>query len=173
MSEPLDWAHGLAEIGESGLERERLASEAERAAVARMLDIVAVTDLRASYGIQPLGRGRYRLAGEIDAGVTQSCVVTLEPVPGRIAERFEAEFMPVPELARAEGHQEEMEALAAADLEPIVHDRIEVGRIVYEHVAAALDPYPRKEGASLQQADPEAGEREGPFAALSKLTPRR
>jgi hypothetical protein len=133
MSEPLDWAHGLAEIGENGLERERLASEAERAAVARTLDIVAVTDLRASYGIQPLGR----------------------------------------DLARAECQHEETEALAAAELEPIVHDRIEVGRIVYEHVAAALDPYPRKEGASLEQADPEAGERESPFAVLSKLTPRR
>jgi uncharacterized metal-binding protein YceD (DUF177 family) len=173
MSEPLDWAHGLAEIGENGLERERRASEAERAALAHALDITAVTDLRASYVIQPLGRGRYRLAGEIEAGVIQSCVVTLEPVPGRIAERFEAEFMPAPELARAEGHHEEMEALAAADLEPIVHDRIEVGRIVYEHVAAALDPYPRKAGASLEQAVPEAGERESPFAVLSKLKPQR
>ena len=175
MSEPLDWTHGLAEIGDHGLARERRASEVERVALARALDIVGVCDLRASYVIRPLGRGRYRLAGDIDAEVTQSCVVTLESVPGRIAESFEAEFMPADELARAERQDEEMEALAAAELEPIVHDRIEVGRVVYEHLAAALDPYPRKEGARLEQADAAkaaGGEREGPFAALAKLKPR-
>jgi uncharacterized metal-binding protein YceD (DUF177 family) len=176
MSEPLDWWHGLGEIGENGLARERRASDAECAALARALDIVAVTGLRAAYEIRPLGRARYRLAGDIEAHVMQSCVVTLEPVAGRIAERFEAEFMPAPELARAEWQEEEMEALAAADLEPIVNDRIEVGRVVYEQVAAALDPFPRKEGARLEQPgarEPGGDERDSPFAALSKLKPRR
>jgi uncharacterized metal-binding protein YceD (DUF177 family) len=176
MSEPLDWWHGLGEIGENGLACERRASDAECAAFARALDIVAVTGLRAAYEIHPLGRARYRLAGDIEAHVMQSCVVTLEPVAGRIAERFEAEFMPAPELARAERQEEEMEALAAADLEPIVNDRIEVGRVVYEQLAAALDPFPRKEGASLEQSESrpaELAEDTNPFAKLSKLRPRR
>ena len=176
MSEPLDWSHALGEIGETGLARERRASEAERAALARALDTLAVTDLRAVYEIQPLARGRYQLTGDIEASVTQSCVVTLEPVDGRVAERFEAEFMPAGELAGAERQEEEMEALAAADLEPIVHERIEVGRVVYEQVAAALDPYPRKDGARLEQPGAsESGRDEsgGPFAALAKLRPRR
>jgi uncharacterized metal-binding protein YceD (DUF177 family) len=177
MSEPLDWWHGLGEIGEDGLSRERLASEAECAALAGALDIIAVTELRAVYEIRPLGRARYRLTGDIEAHVTQACVVTLQPVADRIAERFEAEFMPAPELARAERQEEEeVEALAAADLEPIANDRIEVGRVVYEQVAAALDPYPRQEGARLELpgAREEGGEeRAGPFSALAKLRQRR
>jgi hypothetical protein len=47
-----------------------------------------------------------------------------------------------------------------------------VGRIVYETVSAALDPYPRKSGAEFTWSDPreaEAAARANPFALLKKL----
>ena len=49
---------------------------------------------------------------------------------------------------------------------------IDVGRVVFETLSAALDPYPRKNGASLEWQDPESAEgvgASGPFGALKKL----
>ncbi len=50
-------------------------------------------------------------------------------------------------------------------------DRIDVGRIVYETLSAGLDPYPRKEGAEFDWADPKTGvaDSANPFAVLKKL----
>ena len=44
------------------------------------------------------------------------------------------------------------------DVEPIEHGTIEVGRVVFETLSAALDPYPRKSGATLEWQDPESAE---------------
>ncbi len=55
-------------------------------------------------------------------------------------------------------------------MEPLEHDRIDIGRIVYEALSAGLDPYPRKEGAGFEWTDPKAAEGAGkPFAVLKKL----
>ncbi len=58
-----------------------------------------------------------------------------------------------------ESGEEEVEALSAAEIEPIEHGRIDVGRIVYETLSAAIDPYPRKAGAEF--AADEAGRSAG------------
>ena len=115
-----------------------------------------------------MGKGQYRLAGKVAARLTQSCVVTLDPLSQRAEGTFDVEFWPAAELPQ--GGEEEVEALSAAEIEPIEHGRIDVGRIVYETLSAAIDPYPRKAGAEFA---PDVGGRpageSGPFAALKKL----
>ena len=64
--------------------------------------------------------------------------------------------------------------MSAAEFEPIEHGRIDVGRIVYETLSAAVDPYPRKAGAEFaadEVGGPLVGDY-GPFAALKKLKDR-
>ncbi|MBC7832546.1 MAG: DUF177 domain-containing protein [Hyphomicrobium sp.] len=168
MSEALNWSYRTAEIPESGLRQTRAATEAERAQAAAALDVVSCEHIEAEFNIRAIGKGHYRLVGNVAARLTQSCVVTLDPISQRAEGSFDVEYWPSVELP--ERGEEEVEALGAAEIEPIEHGRIDVGRIVYETLSAAIDPYPRKAGAEFaaDAGNPPAGE-SGPFAALKKL----
>jgi hypothetical protein len=108
------------------------------------------------------------MAGTVAARLTQECVVTLAPIPQTIAETFNVEFWPsLPDASDAE-----VEVLSVPDIEPIEHGLIAAGRVVFDILAASLDPYPRREGARFEWEDAPgaAGPAEaGPFSALKKL----
>jgi uncharacterized metal-binding protein YceD (DUF177 family) len=170
MSEPLTWSHRTAEVPEAGLLVAREATPAEREAIAGALDIISCDALSIDYAVRALGGGRYRMMGKLTARVTQACVVTLEPVAATIAQEIDVAFWPAESLPRA--GEDETEVLSVAEIEPIEHGQIEVGRVLYELLSASLDPYPRKPGARFEwegvagQEDPGAT---GPFAGLRQL----
>jgi uncharacterized metal-binding protein YceD (DUF177 family) len=164
---PLDWTIETTAVPERGLKGSRTATEAERAALAGALDLMSCEALEATYLIRPADGGGFRLEGGIDAAVTQACVVSLQPVAGRVAESFSVEFR---RDVADEPVEDEAEILSAPEVEPIKNDRIDVGRIVYEALAAGLDHYPRKEDADFEWTDPKLAEGAGsPFAVLKTL----
>ena len=168
----LDWSSKVDEVGSAGTSAERTASPAELAQIAADLGVVSLEALTAKVVLKACGGGKYRLTGHIEGRVTQSCVVSLEPVPARILEDFQVEFWP-PELIGppADGEQGVLEA----DIpEPIEHGRIAIGRLVFEHVAACLDPYPRAPEATFDAAAHGVGADKvaNPFAVLAKLKPK-
>lgn len=169
MSEALDWSYRVTEIPQAGLRQTREASEAECARLAETLDIIACRRLVSEFTIKATGKGHYRLAGKVAADVTQACVVTLDPLEGHAEGAFDVEFWPPANLPGMP--EDEVEALSAAEIEPIEHGRIDVGRIVFETISASIDPYPRKPGAEFRP-DEIAGATPvsiSPFAALKKL----
>ncbi len=117
-----------------------------------------------------LGQGRYRLKGTLTARVMRECVVTLEPVPEKVAEAVDVAFWPFSSLpATAE---QEMEVSSVPEVEAIEHGQIDAGRVLFEILSASLDPYPRKPGVRFEwedKASEEAPIATGPFAALKKL----
>jgi uncharacterized metal-binding protein YceD (DUF177 family) len=168
MAAEFGWSHKISEVPAIGLSAERHATPALRAEIAAMLDLIACERLDVRYEITPLSRGRYLLEGTLVADVTQSCVVTLEPVETHLVEPFEVEFHPgLPETEAVV----EFDALETREVEPLEDDTIPVGRIVYEHLASALPAYPRKEGAVFEQPpEPEATRPvTSPFAILEQL----
>jgi len=170
MSQPLAWSHRAAGIPETGLRETRTATPSERAAVAQTLDLVSCEEIEARYAIRATGAGRYTMSGKIIARLTQTCVVTLDPVAQEIEDGIEVEFWPVGSLPGV--GDAEAEVLAIPDVEPIEHGTIETGRIIFETLAAALDPYPRKPGARFEWEDQaSAGDAgaSGPFAGLKEL----
>jgi hypothetical protein len=170
MTSPLDWTYAVATIGKSGLSEERRATEAERAAIAKALDILSCEDLIARYEIEPLGSGRFLLRGDVEADVTQACIVTLDPVPAHLSDRFTVEFRPDDEVTHDDAGEREI--LSGEDIEPIKGGRIDAGRIIFEHISAVLDPYPRKPDVEFDWRDPKAeadAKAGGAFAALAKL----
>ena len=172
MNAPLDWSYRVREIPEAGLRETRSASAAEQASLAAALEIVSCEELAARFEIHATGKGHYRLAGKVAAKLTQTCVVTLEPIPQTAEGTFDVEFWPAGNIP--EQGEDEVEALSAAEIEPIEHGLIDAGRIVFETLSANVDPYPRKAGAELQSDaidDPEPPA-SGPFAALQKLKDR-
>jgi hypothetical protein len=167
------WSHPVTEIPAGGLEVERTASQTQLQAIAAALDLLAVERLAVRYRIEPLPAGRYRLFGELEARIAQACVVTLDPIATDIIDELTVEFRSSAQLP--ETGNEEQEILAADEHEPIESDRLGVGRVVFETLAAAVPPYPRAEDAALErhEAGPATTGSSGPFAALAGWKPKR
>jgi hypothetical protein len=152
-----------------------VAGPEERAALARRFDLLTLERLEATVTLRRIGPGPVvRFEGRLEAELAQPCVLSLEPVEARIAERFGLTFAP-------EGHERLSESWSAggevdeddAWPEPITDGRIDLGEAVAQQLALALDPYPRKPGITLEDVlGPAAGETarpESPFAVLSGL----
>ena len=168
----------LESLGEDELVLEIEATPEERRALARRFDLVSLEALRATLRLRRVGHdGVIAVTGRFEAEVTQSCVVTLAPVQGRLAEDFslryrEAEAGPVAG-AEAEKHAE-VDLTAEEPPEVVGPEGLDLGEAVVQLFGVALDPYPRAPGAELDgeglAGEPqEAGERASPFAVLKGL----
>ena len=153
------------------------ATAPEMAAIAKLLELRGLEDLAMTYRLLHAGAGRLRLKGELKAKVTQTCVVSLEPVQSEIDVPVEAEFWPAEMIAAHEESEEEHGGAPLADWpEPIKDGRIDLGPIMYETLATSLDPYPKKEGVSFEWSqgaeEPRSEAGTSPFAALGALKRR-
>lgn len=171
MSELLAWHYKVDDVGAAGLAEVRVATPDERKALAAALDILSVEKLTADLRISGLAGGRYRLHGHLTAEVVQACVVSLEPVQGTVDEDIDVEFWPADDIGPlAEGEHSVLEGEVP---EPIEFGRINAGRVVYEVLAAGLDPYPRAPDADFKDVAVGPGGQQGarisPFEALAKL----
>lgn len=144
------------------------ANATERAALAKRFGLVSIEALTAEGTLETLHSGRSAvLSARLRGQVTQSCVVTLERVAASIDERFTLDYeadadTPLP--AEVEIDLEEVDPP-----EPLVDGIVDVGEAVAEHLALALDPYPRAPGVSFEVVgDPNAAE-DSPFKALARL----
>ena len=168
----LAWNHAVHDIPESGLSTQREATPDELARIAQALDLIACAGLNVDYTIVPTVGGHYRLSGRLRAEVRQACVVTLEPIDTTIEEAFEAVFWPQEHMPAPESG--ELVVDDEPEREPIVAGQIAVGRVVFESLAATIDPFPRKPDAVLDwqspnPADAPGGKTENPFAVLANL----
>ena len=166
MDAILDWKYDTRAIPEAGLPVTREATAEERAAVAAAMELVACARLVARYEITPEAAGRFLLKGAADVTVTQTCVVTLEEIERRYSAPLDMEFWPA--AALADEAEADIDPLGA-DREPIEEGRLDVGRIVYEELVSAVDPFPRRDGAALDWEDKEGAARTHPFAQLARL----
>ena len=140
----------------------------ERAAIAQRLGLDGIDRLEAHAALSRT-KDVVRASGRLGAALTQSCVVTGEPVAAHIDEAFDLVFMPAPE---SRSHDEEIE-LGEADCDTVFHDgaTIDLGTAIADTLALSIDPYPRSAGAeaALREAGVMTEEQASPFAALAKL----
>jgi uncharacterized metal-binding protein YceD (DUF177 family) len=165
MTQPPELSRPFAveRLGEGGVEKRIIASPAERAAVARRLDLLGLDRLEASLSLRLAGGGTLlQLTGRIEAEVQQSCVVTLEPVPARLSLAVEITYA----LVRSTPDQGE-ESVDPDAPEPLPPGGLDLGEEVVQMLALGLDPYPRAPGAELPVV-PDA-EAEHPFGKLKDL----
>jgi uncharacterized protein len=160
-----------------GASGEIAVTKAEMDAIAGMLDLVALEGLTFNYRLDHGGGGRVHLTGRLHANVTQTCVVSLDPVEANLDVPVEVEFWPVSLIDELERSTEEPGNPGLLDWpEAVVDGRIDLGPVIYETVATALEPYPKREGVSFdwsQGPSEEAGSaKSGPFAALAALKRR-
>jgi uncharacterized metal-binding protein YceD (DUF177 family) len=163
-------------IEDDGLVETITANPEERAALAVRFGILSLDAFTAELSLRRIGRGPViRLEGQLKAELTQSCVVSLEPIPIRIEERFALLFAPEGRAARPQGPARPDGVPAQEDWpEPITDGRIDMGEAAAQQLALAIDPYPRKPGITLEDVigRQEAGHdkrADGPFAKLASL----
>jgi hypothetical protein len=147
----------------------------ERSALARRLGLPEIKEFQANFEVVRNPAGRVNVVGELRARLTRVCVVTLDPFETEVREPVSIEFAPEADAAAAaariahEPAPGESLSDQADPPDPIIGGRIDLGSAAAEFLALALDPYPRKPGASF--SPPAGGDAadESPFAALARL----
>ncbi len=107
------------------------ANATERAALARRFGLPSIESLKAQIRLQRIHGGTaLRLTGQIAADLTQTCVVTLEPVRNHVDDEFTILFAAdAPEDAIADDPERE-ETWA----EPLPQDGLDIGEVVAQHL---------------------------------------
>jgi uncharacterized metal-binding protein YceD (DUF177 family) len=151
------------------------AQEAERAALAERFELIAIDSLRAHAVMRRAaardGSGTVlRVTLDIDADVVQRCVVSLEPVPAQV---HEAALIVEYRLGDETETTIEVEILPEGIDPPeiLVDGKFDLGELAAEHLALALDPYPKVEGVAVETSDATDGAetvepQQNPFSVL-------
>ena len=141
-----------------------------RERIARHLDVLAVHGFEADAEIVPWRGEGVRVSGRVTADLTQTCVVTADPIETHVDEPFDALFVPEgsPLAPRMEGDaQLVVDAEGDDPPETFAGDVLDLGAVWIEFLTLAVDPFPRTPGAELEQ--PVSDEEPSPFAALAAL----
>ena len=173
----LSWTHETTDIPEKGLSVDRSATSDELQKIRSTLDILACDSVVAHYRIRAIAGGGYRMEGSFDAEVAQACVVSLEPVQGRINGRLAVEFRPESAPATNPSNDDTIDPFDSVETELIVNGVLNAGRVIFEELTSQLNPYPRATGTNFDWKDPldtpdGTSKISGPFAKLAGLKPK-
>ena len=157
----------LARLGTDPFRQEIVASNAERAALARRFGLVSLDRLTAVVELVRQGPEMILLRASFAGEFVQSCVVTLDPIAGAVTESFALRYGP-PEAEEEAGSGTAEDDIA---FEPLAGDFIDIGEAVAQEFSLVLPAFPRDPAASLEIEQPEVDE--GSFTPLSRLANRR
>ncbi len=150
----------LANVPAAGRQLLLEATAEECAALTARFGIEAVLTVRASLALMPQDDGVVLAHGALAAEVVQLCVVSLEPVTQQLEAPLHLRLLPAG-MAAGDGPDDLMD-----DIESEA-GTVDIGEVVAEELALALDPYPRHPDAVLP---PEAtDDQDNLFAALARL----
>ena len=175
MTEGLPFSHSynLARLGNAGDTVHFAADPAQLAAIAKWAGIPSLEKFETEVEIKKLAPNRFGLAFHLAADVTQSCVVTLEPVASHMDRRFTRELVFVGASRHRDVADSAPDLVLDTDQEegPEVIDslHLDLATPVLEEFALSLDPYPRRPGVEFAAETPDSDRPESPFAVLKGL----
>ncbi|WP_027167947.1 DUF177 domain-containing protein [Mesorhizobium sp. WSM3224] len=156
LRSPVSFAANVARLPQKGLPVVVEADERQREALAGKYDLLSIERYRAELLVAAWKRNGVKVTGRVEADITQACIVTLEPVTAHIDEPVEALFLPEQSKLGREGFEGGGEIVLDADgpdsPETFSGDSIDVGALAEQFFGLAIDPYPRKPGASVDVA---------------------
>lgn len=170
---PVAFNANVARLPEKGMPLAIEADEKQRDALAADHGLLSVESWRADLLVARWKRNGVRVSGRVEADITQECVVTLEPLPAHISEEVSALYFPEDSKLGRLGFQTEgeihLDAEGPDSPESFSGDTIDVGALAEQIFGLAIDPYPRKEGVSLDPADESGAVEEGSGPLYEKL----
>ncbi len=140
----------VSRISPHGVEEHLEAKPAEREALAKRFDLLAVPMLKARVALMPGSGQAITAQGLLEAEVVQCCVATLEPLTSRLAADIHVVFMP--EEAGKESSNPPFDD-REDEYEFYKGGKIDLGEMVAQHLGVSIDLYPRKEGAAPVAAE--------------------
>ena len=139
--------------------------------LARRFGLPALHALSAELRVSRWRGEGLKIKGLFTLDMDQTCVVSLEVFRSTLSDEFEGYFLPAGTSAGANRAM-----IEEGDAEPFENGIIDMGEVVAEAVALALDPYPKKPGVAFSNviADEERspvdnGTESNPFAGLERL----
>ena len=174
-ADPVEFSRPMAldRVSTTQHREEIVATDKERAALAERFNLLSLDRLTASFSLKRARKDLVRVKGRVSADLVQACVVTLDPIPAHIEEKFEVDYLEGAQPAVADL---ELDVEGAEAPEPAPDGWIDLGELAAEQLGLAIDPYPRKPDAAIPAewqaeaaAEPAASARPNPFAALEKL----
>jgi hypothetical protein len=187
MTEDLPLAHSynLARLGNAGDEVRFAADDQQCADIAKWAGLLSLEKLEAQIVIQKLAANRFGLAFLLIADVTQSCVVTLDPVVSHLEHRFSRELvftggtrhrLPAdsgPDSGYGSGPDLGsglvLDAAEEEGPEEIHGLHVDLAAPVLEEFALSLEPYPRCPGVEFAPKSEDSDRPASPFAVLKDL----
>ena len=139
------------------------ATAEERESLSRRFDLLALARLSAEVELRRQSSEIILLQAKFEAEFEQCCAVTLEPVPGVVAERFSLIYGPA-----VDNPQEIVVGGDEPAFEPLHGDAIDIGEAVAQELSLALPAVPRDTEAVLEDVAPNEP-LEGPFSVLARL----
>ncbi len=159
----------VADIPAAGLTCSIAANADEKLLVAARLGLPVIHELSANISAEGWPGDGLRLRGAVEADIEQICVVTL--VSFREVRKIDFERCFLPDLTgRTDETEVVIDPISEDEPDVIENGQIDIGELVVETLALALDPYPRIPDAEF--APPESDEitdRSSPFAVLTDL----
>ncbi|MGH6822823.1 MAG: YceD family protein [Methylocella sp.] len=161
-------------VPDTGLDIRLWANAAECATLADAYGLVAVQTFEAAFHVRKHGPERYVVSGALQALVTQTCGVSLEPFVTLVRAPVDVDFAPS-DQPLGEPARRKMTAGGAAifagpqDLpDPIINGQIDLGALATEFLALNIDLYPRKPGVTFEVTNVggSAPGTDSPFAVL-------
>lgn len=141
------------------------AGEAERKALARRFGLVSIERLEARASLRADGDALIA-EGRFEADIVQTCAVSGDDLPVKIAEPLVLRFVPAREIEEEEIELEEEEL----DEIPFSGHVFDLGEAVAQSLALAIDPYATgPEAERVRREELSSEEASGPFAALAAL----
>ena len=153
------------------MEEHIVASASERAALAKRFSLLDLPHFEARLSVDHAEDRMLAVTGRLFAEAVQPCVVTLEPVTDHIKEEINVLFAPPQVIDKCnEGPLGDL----GGDYElpePIVNGIIDLGELAAQHLAVALNPYPRKAGAQIGVIEVRGKEKKNGAAPASTYKP--
>lgn len=168
----------LDRMGPGGAALEIVASDSERAALARRFGFLGLPALSARVTVDHRPGGQIVVEGRLRGRIVQACVLTLDPVNQDLDDAFRIVFKKDLADDRDPENGEAVLSAQADAPEPLTGNLLDVGEIIAEQLSLAADPYPRRAGARLEDVLPKPRnhgrrgppeQRRHPFAALAAL----
>jgi hypothetical protein len=166
FSRPLDFTR----VPPQGSIEKISAEPKECADLARRFGLPALHGLEAELAVSRWRGEGLKIKGRFAADIDQACVVSLDIFRSVLSDKFESYFLPVGSSIANSA------VIEQGDAEPFENGIIDMGEVVAEAVALALDPYPKKPGVTFADVieDEAAGgpgkrPERNPFAGLESL----
>jgi hypothetical protein len=171
-------------MGPGGAALEIVASDSERAALAKRFGFLGLPAFSARVTVDRRVGGQVVVEGRLRGRIVQACVLTLDPVIQELDDAFRIVFKRGLADERDPESGETVLSAQPDSPEPLSGNLLDIGEIVAEQLSLAADPYPRRPGARLEDVVPKlrregrkghGEQRRHPFAGLAALRdkPRR